>query len=74
MQTERRVLTNAAAYELVLISTAPDLPVVHLRFLGHRPSIVLTVDELEAFYADVGQLLRALHQEGVRRPDPSPSA
>jgi hypothetical protein len=67
-------VATGEAYELALVSAPPAPPVVHLRFYGHRLSIVLTLGELEGFSAHMGQLWAYVQHEGLHPPGPPPSA
>jgi len=63
---ERVYLARTAAYELALVTAPAGPPLVHLRFVGQRRTVVLTVAEWEAFAAAVAHLRDFLHQNARR--------
>ena len=64
---ERVYLARTAAYELALVTAPAGPPMVHLRFVGQRRTLVLTATEWEVFAAAVAHLWDFLHQDGRRR-------
>ena len=70
---ERVYLARTAAYELALVTAPAGPPLVHLRFVGQRRTLVLRAAEWEAFAATVTHLRDYLRQDArCRRSDSRP--